>query len=139
MCPIRYHNVFIHLLILSIVMARNFIKLSFGPLYRFSLLFPDATAMDEGVFVDMKASAPASHVAARAGKMPQQTNHRILGVVENMSYFEDATGEKHCCRLVSHEERQVSLHLPFCCPGSYDSSKKATISSSMVSFSSPKH
>ncbi|WP_289136746.1 Mrp/NBP35 family ATP-binding protein [uncultured Brevibacillus sp.] len=40
-------------------------------------------------------SDTASHVAARAGKMALQTNHRILGVVENMSYFEDPAGEKH--------------------------------------------
>jgi len=40
-------------------------------------------------------SDTASHVAARAGKMALQTNHRILGVVENMSYFADPSGEKH--------------------------------------------
>lgn len=37
----------------------------------------------------------AAFVAARAGQMALKTNHEILGVVENMSYFESkATGEK---------------------------------------------
>ncbi|MGG4033060.1 Mrp/NBP35 family ATP-binding protein [Paenibacillus cisolokensis] len=37
----------------------------------------------------------ASHVAERAGVMAKQTGHRILGVVENMSYFEDDRGIRH--------------------------------------------
>lgn len=37
----------------------------------------------------------ANHVAARAGEMAVQTNHPILGVVENMSYFTDPAGERH--------------------------------------------
>lgn len=37
----------------------------------------------------------AAFVAARAGQMALKTNHEILGVVENMSYFEsEKTGEK---------------------------------------------
>ena len=32
--------------------------------------------------------ATAAFVAARAGAMAIQTNHEILGVVENMSYYE---------------------------------------------------
>jgi len=37
----------------------------------------------------------AAFVAARAGAMAVQTNHEILGVIENMSYFESKkTGEK---------------------------------------------
>jgi len=37
----------------------------------------------------------ASFVAARAGAMALQTNHEIIGVVENMSYYESKkTGEK---------------------------------------------
>ncbi|OZU87289.1 chromosome partitioning protein ParA [Virgibacillus indicus] len=37
----------------------------------------------------------AAFVAARAGQMAIKTNHEILGVVENMAYFESkATGEK---------------------------------------------
>ncbi|WP_240377749.1 Mrp/NBP35 family ATP-binding protein [Bacillus piscicola] len=39
--------------------------------------------------------ATAAFVAARAGAMAIKTNHEILGVVENMSYFESKiTGEK---------------------------------------------
>ncbi|MEC0371361.1 P-loop NTPase [Paenibacillus chibensis] len=37
----------------------------------------------------------ANHVAARAGEMAVQTNHPILGVIENMSYFTDPSGERH--------------------------------------------
>ena len=36
----------------------------------------------------------ASHVASRAGLMAQHTKHTILGVVENMAYFEGADGQK---------------------------------------------
>lgn len=37
----------------------------------------------------------AAFVAARAGQMAINTNHEILGVIENMSYFESkVTGEK---------------------------------------------
>lgn len=32
--------------------------------------------------------ATASHVAARAGAMAKQTNHEILGVIENMAYLQ---------------------------------------------------
>lgn len=38
--------------------------------------------------------ATAAFVAARAGAMAQRTNHEIVGVVENMSYYVDKTGEK---------------------------------------------
>ncbi|TLS35480.1 Mrp/NBP35 family ATP-binding protein [Pseudalkalibacillus caeni] len=39
--------------------------------------------------------ATAAFVAARAGAMAIKTNHEVLGVVENMSYFESkVTGEK---------------------------------------------
>ncbi|WP_018131492.1 Mrp/NBP35 family ATP-binding protein [Effusibacillus pohliae] len=38
--------------------------------------------------------ANAAEVAARAGTMAIKTNHEILGVIENMSYFE-INGEKH--------------------------------------------
>ncbi|MEX2460014.1 MAG: Mrp/NBP35 family ATP-binding protein [Paenibacillaceae bacterium] len=38
--------------------------------------------------------ATAAFVAARAGAMALQTNHEILGVVENMSYYLDKDGEK---------------------------------------------
>ncbi|WP_027415382.1 Mrp/NBP35 family ATP-binding protein [Aneurinibacillus terranovensis] len=36
----------------------------------------------------------AAFVAARAGAMALKTNHEILGVVENMSYYVNKTGEK---------------------------------------------
>lgn len=36
----------------------------------------------------------AAHVAARAGAMAQKTEHDIIGVVENMSYYECKCGEK---------------------------------------------
>src|SRR5690606_16531736 len=37
----------------------------------------------------------AAFVAARAGQMALKTNHEILGVIENMSYFvSEKTGEK---------------------------------------------
>lgn len=38
--------------------------------------------------------ATAAFVAARAGAMALQTNHEILGVVENMSYYVCSHGEK---------------------------------------------
>lgn len=36
----------------------------------------------------------AAFVAARAGAMALQTDHEILGVIENMSWFESKTGER---------------------------------------------
>ena len=36
----------------------------------------------------------ASHVASRAGVMARHTKHQILGVVENMAFFETPTGER---------------------------------------------
>jgi ATP-binding protein involved in chromosome partitioning len=38
--------------------------------------------------------ATAAFVAARAGSMAINTQHEILGIVENMSYYTDKTGEK---------------------------------------------
>jgi len=38
--------------------------------------------------------ATAAFVAARAGAMALHTNHEILGIVENMSFYTDRTGEK---------------------------------------------
>lgn len=40
-------------------------------------------------------SAAATYVAARAGKMALQAKQRIVGVIENMSYYVDPSGEKH--------------------------------------------
>ncbi|GAA0434663.1 iron-sulfur carrier protein/transcriptional regulator SalA [Lentibacillus halophilus] len=36
----------------------------------------------------------AAFVAARAGQMALKTDHEILGIVENMAYYESRTGEK---------------------------------------------
>lgn len=65
----------------------------------------------------------ASHVASRAGLMAQQTKHSILGVVENMAYFEGADGQKnylfgqggaeHLAKLLQTE---VIAHIPFAQP-----------------------
>lgn len=38
--------------------------------------------------------ATAAFVAARAGAMALQTDHKVIGVVENMSYYVSSTGEK---------------------------------------------
>lgn len=38
--------------------------------------------------------ATAAFVAARAGAMALHTNHEILGIMENMSYYTESTGEK---------------------------------------------
>ncbi|QQK74369.1 Mrp/NBP35 family ATP-binding protein [Salicibibacter cibarius] len=38
--------------------------------------------------------ATAAFVAARAGAMAIKSNHRVLGVVENMAYYESKSGEK---------------------------------------------
>ncbi|NHN35175.1 Mrp/NBP35 family ATP-binding protein [Paenibacillus agricola] len=38
--------------------------------------------------------ATAAFVAARAGAMAIHTNHEMLGIVENMSYYQDSSGEK---------------------------------------------
>ncbi|WP_298788665.1 P-loop NTPase [uncultured Marinococcus sp.] len=36
----------------------------------------------------------AAFVAARAGAMAIKTNHRVLGIIENMAYYESRSGEK---------------------------------------------
>src|SRR5690625_7997520 len=47
----------------------------------------------------------AAFVAARAGQMALKTDHNILGVIENMAYFESKeTGKKE---YVRSEERRV--------------------------------
>ncbi|WP_184405801.1 Mrp/NBP35 family ATP-binding protein [Geomicrobium halophilum] len=38
--------------------------------------------------------ATAAFVAARAGAMAIKSNHRVLGVIENMAYYESQSGEK---------------------------------------------
>lgn len=61
----------------------------------------------------------AAFVAARAGAMAKKTNHPIIGVVENMSWFEMTPGEKHLVfgsgggqRLASVLETEQLVQLP---------------------------
>lgn len=65
----------------------------------------------------------ASHVASRAGLMAQHTKHTILGVVENMAYFEGADGQKNYLfgqggadQLADLLQTQVIAHVPFAQP-----------------------
>ncbi|KOS60394.1 Mrp/NBP35 family ATP-binding protein [Lysinibacillus agricola] len=65
----------------------------------------------------------ASHVASRAGLMAQQTNHTILGVVENMAYFENANGEKNYLfgqggaeKLADELKTSIIAQIPFAQP-----------------------
>ncbi|MGX9134299.1 P-loop NTPase [Rummeliibacillus sp. JY-2-4R] len=65
----------------------------------------------------------ASHVASRAGLMAQHTKHTILGVVENMAYFENADGEKHYLfgqggaqKLAEELHTDVLARVPFAQP-----------------------
>lgn len=65
----------------------------------------------------------ASHVASRAGLMAQHTKHSILGVVENMAYFEGADGQKNYLFLQGGAEQLANLlqteviaHIPFAQP-----------------------
>jgi len=65
----------------------------------------------------------ASHVASRAGIMAQHTKHSILGVVENMAYFENENGEKHYlfgqggAQKLAHElHTDVLAQVPFAQP-----------------------
>jgi len=61
----------------------------------------------------------AAFVAARAGSMAIKTNHEILGIVENMSYFQSKTGEKEYVfgqgggvRLASELETELLGQIP---------------------------
>ncbi|MDN4492603.1 Mrp/NBP35 family ATP-binding protein [Ureibacillus aquaedulcis] len=65
----------------------------------------------------------ASHVALRAGLMAHHTKHTILGVVENMAYFENAEGEKHYLfgqggaeKLANELYTNVIARIPFARP-----------------------
>ncbi|TKI72405.1 Mrp/NBP35 family ATP-binding protein [Lysinibacillus mangiferihumi] len=65
----------------------------------------------------------ASHVASRAGLMAQHTKHSILGVVENMAYFEGADGQKNYLfgqggaeHLAKSLQTEVIAHIPFAQP-----------------------
>lgn len=65
----------------------------------------------------------ASHVALRAGLMAQHTKHTILGVVENMAYFEGPDGHKNYLfgqggaeQLADFLQTNVIAHIPFAQP-----------------------
>lgn len=65
----------------------------------------------------------ASHVALRAGLMAQHTKHTILGVVENMAYFEGPDGHKNYLfgqggaeQLADLLQTNVIAHIPFAQP-----------------------
>lgn len=65
----------------------------------------------------------ASHVASRAGLMAQHTKHTILGVVENMAYFENANGEKNYLfgqggaeKLANELQTNIIAQIPFAQP-----------------------
>lgn len=65
----------------------------------------------------------ASHVALRAGLMAQHTKHSILGVVENMAYFEGPDGHKNYLfgqggaeQLADLLQTNVIAHIPFAQP-----------------------
>jgi len=65
----------------------------------------------------------ASHVASRAGLMAQHTKHTILGVVENMAYFEGTDGQKNYLfgqggaeQLAELLQTNVLAHIPFAQP-----------------------
>ncbi|WP_433595291.1 Mrp/NBP35 family ATP-binding protein [Lysinibacillus xylanilyticus] len=65
----------------------------------------------------------ASHVASRAGLMAQHTKHTILGVVENMAYFENSNGEKNYLfgqggaeKLADELQSNIIAQIPFAQP-----------------------
>ncbi|MDD1502131.1 Mrp/NBP35 family ATP-binding protein [Lysinibacillus sp. CNPSo 3705] len=65
----------------------------------------------------------ASHVASRAGLMAQHTKHTILGVVENMAYFENSNGEKNYLfgqggaeKLADELQTSILAQIPFAQP-----------------------
>ncbi|MBE3595388.1 MAG: Mrp/NBP35 family ATP-binding protein [Candidatus Carbobacillus altaicus] len=86
-------------------MLDTFLKeVSWGPLDVMLLDLPPGTG---DVALDVHSKIPqskeiivttphatASFVAARAGTMALRTNHELLGVVENMSYYECSCGER---------------------------------------------
>lgn len=65
----------------------------------------------------------AAHVATRAGLMAQHTKHSILGVVENMAYFENSNGEKNYLfgqggaeKLADELHSNIIAQIPFAQP-----------------------
>ncbi|MFJ8261922.1 P-loop NTPase [Rummeliibacillus sp. NPDC094406] len=65
----------------------------------------------------------ASHVASRAGAMAKHTKHTIIGVVENMAYFENHEGERNYLfgqgggeALAAQLQTEVIAQIPFVQP-----------------------
>jgi ATP-binding protein involved in chromosome partitioning len=86
-------------------MLRNFfIEVNWGELDYLLLDLPPGTgdvALDVHQMIPQSKEiivttphATAAFVAARAGAMAVHTNHEILGIVENMAYYLDRSGEK---------------------------------------------
>ncbi|OZB95243.1 Mrp/NBP35 family ATP-binding protein [Paenibacillus sp. XY044] len=74
----------------------------------------------------------ANHVAARAGEMAIQTNHPILGVIENMSYFTDPSGQRHDlfgtgggAALAEQLHTKLLAEIPLSPPGQSTDSEKS--------------
>ena len=53
----------------------------------------------------------AAFVAARAGAMAKHTEHTILGVIENMSYFESKETGKRVCFSEKEEAKSFLMNL----------------------------
>ncbi|MBM7692084.1 ATP-binding protein involved in chromosome partitioning [Peribacillus deserti] len=65
----------------------------------------------------------ASHVASRAGVMARHTKHDILGVIENMAYYEESDGSRNYLfgrgggeRLAAGLKTNVIARVPFASP-----------------------
>lgn len=65
----------------------------------------------------------ASHVASRAGVMARHTKHDILGVIENMAYYEESDGTRNYLfgrgggeRLAERLQTDVIARVPFASP-----------------------
>ncbi|MGE7674035.1 Mrp/NBP35 family ATP-binding protein [Lysinibacillus sp. NPDC094403] len=104
--------------------------------YELDYLLIDLPPGTGDVAIDMAAMIPqaqeiivttphlaASHVASRAGLMAQHTKHTILGVVENMAYFENSNGEKNYLfgqggaeKLADELQSRIIAQIPFAQP-----------------------
>ncbi|GGE00746.1 Mrp/NBP35 family ATP-binding protein [Paenibacillus nasutitermitis] len=72
--------------------------------------------------------ATAAFVAARAGAMAIKTNHEIVGIIENMSYFESKSGEKEYvfgrgggARLAESLNAELLAQIPLGAPDNHPS------------------